>query len=110
MGSLDASWTIVALSMGSFVIGVLGASLVAVYHRRDMKKLMAKEVQLESSRQDEIKQEQLYQAGQRIVNSVNSNNNSPRLGDKLAHLSLRLEQLGMELNVNVNGCVENARR
>ena len=110
MEEFDFFWA-TALSVGSIILGVLGSSLVAVYHSRDMKKRHAEGTRRVYMLQDQSKQEQFrLEIGRRVVNSVNSNNNSPRLGENLSDLSFRLEQLGMKLNVDVNGCVENARR
>ena len=110
MGDSSIFWAI-ALPTGAVMLSILGAAGIAVYHFYDRQKRLVEEQRLEFLRREEIKQEQLHlEAGQRVVNSVNSNNNSPRLGENLAQLPLRLEQLGMKLNVNVNGCVENAER
>lgn len=110
MGNVNNFWAI-ALPVGTVILGILGAFSVAVYHRYDAQKHKNEEERLDRLHQDEIEQNRLHlEAGQRVVNSVNSNNNAPRLGENLAHLPLRLEQLGMKLNVNVNGCVENAGR
>lgn len=107
MENVNMLWSI-GLSITSVVLGVLGTFIVALYHFYDMQKRKAEEDQVNCLRQDDQKRVHL-ESGQWIVHSVNSNNNSPRLGDNLTALSLHLEQLGIELNVDVNGCVENAK-
>ncbi len=87
----------IALPIGSAVLAVLGAFLVAVYPYYDVWK---------RNREVNIQKQLRREAGRQIVSSVNSNDQSFHVDESLAALFSRMDQLGMALNIDASGCVE----
>lgn len=113
---LNMFWAI-ALPIGSIAFSALGAFVVAIYHFYDVRKAdtiqkvqLTEKERLKQEQQELARHKQRYQdAGQRVVSSVNSNNNSPRLGENLTILFSRMTQLNIALNMDMGGCTENDR-
>lgn len=91
----------IAIPVGTAIVSVIAAFLVALFHFYDAKKMQTNE----RVRQDENKLKHLrIAAGNRIVSSVNSNDNAPRLREDLSGF---FDNLGIDIRMDLRGCAEN---